>query len=286
LLPSGAEDHVGSRLSPWLVGMWPFKRRPIVDADTAEWHANNFAWLVETFGGDDAFAEATLVLPKPGFFPSEGEEGHARALRIFGCVKRYCGMEDDWPVRLAEDHNPVAIEASFLSATAPSSGKHAQGTFSISDNEVQISYSPALLADPQRLIATFAHELAHYLLATARTRPPCDDDEHEFLTDLTAVHFGFGVFLANTVFEFEAVSDGTRQGWRMGRSGYLPERDIVFATALFIAVKELDPTPAYTCLKPHLAKLLRRALRDLASDTRWVEKIRASIPVATPVDAA
>jgi hypothetical protein len=266
--------------------MWPFKRRPVVDADTAQWHVNNFAWLVETFGGNDAFAEATLVLPKPGFFPSDGEEGHARALRIFERVKHYCGMEDDWPVHLVEDHDPVAIEGAFLSGMAPASSKHAQGTFSIADNEVQISYSPGLLTDPQRLIATFAHELAHYLLATAPTCPHCADDEHEFLTDLTAVHFGFGVFLANTVFEFEAASDGMRQGWRMGRSGYLPERDVVFATALFVAVKELDPTPAYACLKPHLAKLLKRALGDLAADTRWVEKIRASIPPPIPVDAA
>jgi len=31
--------------------MWPFKRKPIVDADTAEWHADNCAWLAASFGG-------------------------------------------------------------------------------------------------------------------------------------------------------------------------------------------------------------------------------------------
>jgi len=259
--------------------MWPFKRGPVVDADTAEWHAENFAWLVETFGGNDAFSEATLVLPRPGFFPSDGEVGHSRALRIFERVKHYCGMEE-WPVGLVEDDNPAA-EAALLSPAALVHGRHAQGTFSIADGDVQISYTPALLADPQRLIATFAHELGHYLLATAPTRPPCSDDENEFLTDLTAVYLGFGVFVANTVFEFEAISDGTRQGWRMGRSGYLPERDVMFATALFIAVKGLDPEPACECLKPHLAKLLRSALRQLAVDQRWVAKIRTSIPAQT-----
>jgi hypothetical protein len=84
--------------------------------------------------------------------------------------------------------------------------------------------------------------------------------------------------MANSVFEFEAIQDGPMQGWRYGRSGYLPEQDLVFATALFIAVKELDPHPAYQCLKPHLAKLLKRALRDLTADRRYVEQIRASIP--------
>ena len=257
--------------------MWPFKRKPIVDTDTAQWHVDNFAWLVDTFGGNAAFAESVLVLPKPGFFPSDGQEGHARALQILERVKHYCGM-DDWPVHLVPDHNPAADRSSAISVATPVHGKHALGTFSVAGNAVQISYVPALLAHPERLIATFAHELAHYLLATAPTSPPCEDDEHEFLTDLTATYLGFGVFMANSVFEFEAIQDGPMQGWRYGRSGYLPEQDLVFATALFIAVKELDPHPAYQCLKPHLAKLLKRALRDLTIDRRLVEQIRASIP--------
>ena len=256
--------------------MWPFTRKPIVDADTAQWHADNFAWLVATFGGNGAFADAVLVLPRPGFFPSDGEQGHARAQRIFERVKHYCGM-DEWPVELVADDNPAAMRGP-VSLSAVVHGKHAQGTFSVAGNAVQISYTPALLDHPERLIATFAHELAHYLLATAPSPPPCDDDEHEFLTDLTAAYLGFGVFMANSVFDFEPIQDGPLQGWRMGRSGYLPEQDLVFATALFISAKRLDPAPAAQCLKPHLAKLLARALRDLAADGRLVAQIQASLP--------
>jgi len=53
--------------------MWPFKRKPIVDAETAAWHADNFAWLIRQFG-NRAFAETELVLPKPGFFRFDGEQ--------------------------------------------------------------------------------------------------------------------------------------------------------------------------------------------------------------------
>jgi len=123
---------------------------------------------------------------------------------------------------------------------------------------------PALLERPDRLIATFAHELAHCLLATAREPPPCDDSEMECLTDLTAIYLGFGVFLANARFTFERLKDGTLEGWRMGHAGYLPEADLVFALALFIEAKELDPAPVLACLKPHLAKILKRALEDRA----------------------
>src|SRR5262249_26117355 len=144
--------------------MWPFTRKQIVDADTAQWHVDNFAWLVATFGGNEAFAGSVLVLPKPGFFPTDGQEGHARALHILERVKHYCGMED-WPVELVPDHNPAADRSSTFSVAMPVHGKHAQGTFSVAGNAVQISYVPDLLAHPERLIATFAHELAHYLLA-------------------------------------------------------------------------------------------------------------------------
>jgi hypothetical protein len=34
--------------------------------------------------------------------------------------------------------------------------------------------------------------------------------------------------------------------------------------ALFLQAKSLDPDLARACLKPHLAAMLRRALRDLA----------------------
>jgi hypothetical protein len=240
--------------------MWPFRRKRIVDDDTVAWHMENFSWLVEQFGGGDAFAKLGLVLPKPGYFLTDGERGHALALRIFDQIKAYCGMAD-WPVDLVADNNPLADSGRpSLAMVAPQ--KHAIGTFATSGNRIQISYVPALLARPDQLIATLAHELAHYLLATAREPPPCDDDEMECLTDLAAVYLGFGVFLANARFTFETFNDGTLQGWQLRNAGYLPETDLVFALALFIQAKALDPEPALACLKPHLAKMLRRALRD------------------------
>jgi hypothetical protein len=66
------------------------------------------------------------------------------------------------------------------------------------------------------------------------------------------------------------------QGWRTARHGYLPERDLVFATAIFLAVRQLDPAPAIQHLKPHLGDLLRKALRDLDDHEDRIAVIRAS----------
>jgi hypothetical protein len=242
--------------------MWPFARKPVVDDETAAWHVDNFAWLIRQFGGAAGLAKSNLVLPMPGYFVTEGEKGHPFALRIFDQIKAYCGMAD-WEADLIADDNPLADDASLaLAMIAPQ--KHALGTFGVAGNRIVISYVPALLKRPDHLIATLAHELAHYLLATARDSPPCEKEEREFLTDLAAVYLGFGVFLANARFRFEALQSGAMHGWRMGHSGYLPEADLIFALALFLQAKSLNPDLARACLKPHLAAMLRRALRDLA----------------------
>jgi hypothetical protein len=44
----------------------------------------------------------------------------------------------------------------------------------------------------------------------------------------------------------------------------LPEADLIFALALFLHVKALDPAPALSCLKPHLVTMLKRTVSDFA----------------------
>ena len=105
-------------------------------------------------------------------------------------------------------------------------------------------------------------------MAAAGNEPPCEADEREFLTDLAAVYLGFGVFLANARFQHEAYVDGPLQGWRIARSGYLPEADLIFALALFLHVKAIEPAPALSCLKPHLATMLKRTVSDLRDARR------------------
>jgi hypothetical protein len=53
---------------------------------------------------------------------------------------------------------------------------------------------------------------------------------------------------------------------------------------LFIAAKRLDADPACQYLKPHLATMLKRALRDLEQDNDIVDRIRASIPASGTID--
>jgi hypothetical protein len=143
-----------------------------------------------------------------------------------------------------------------------------------------------LFIDQLQLIAVFAHELAHYLLATAGEWPVCADDEKECLTDLAAVFMGFGVFLANARFSRETYTDGVWHGWRIGHAGYLPEADLIFALALFLRAKGLDADAACDSLKPHLAKLLRRAMHEMPVDHDDVRMICEAIAAADAAAAS
>jgi hypothetical protein len=253
--------------------MWPFKRKPFLDAETADWHIENFEWLVACFAQYKCLTQAQLVLPLPGYFPNDGETGHALAERIFLQVKSYALI--DWPVKLVQDpanHKPSRSMFAVVEA------RSVLGTFQAStDNIPEISYAANLIDNPVSLVATFAHEVGHLIVHSAPSAPICDDDELEFLTDLAAVYLGFGIFLANSSFSSEQWRDdatGT-QGWRTQRQGYLPEADLVFATALFVMVKGLDPSEAKSCLKPHLAKCFDAALLDLKDRQTDINRIAA-----------
>jgi hypothetical protein len=256
--------------------MWPFKAKPILEPEAAEWHVRNLCWLLRNLRHTPMFEDTRLVLPKPGHFKTDGTEGHAKATAIFERVKTYAGMTD-WPVRLVSDvkvyepNNDLIQAASRNTPLGLFMRDHGGG--------VQIAYAPRLLNEPVALIATFAHELAHYVVHSIEDTVPCDPAEEEFLTDQAACFLGFGVFLANSAFQFERWRDtgsGT-QGWRTRRNGYLTERDLIFDLALFLAVKGLSPADAIPCLKPYLADLLKAAVKDVeVYRGQWEEAIRTA----------
>jgi hypothetical protein len=127
------------------------------------------------------------------------------------------------------------------------------------DQIAEIRYNPKHLANPESLIATFAHELSHYLMSNAKSDPPGGWDIHELTTDLTAVYLGFGIFMSNSAWNFEGHSSYDQQGWQYERQGYLTERGLVTAIAIWESLAGRDPIAAAPFLKRHLAKDLKNA---------------------------
>src|SRR5262249_318832 len=95
---------------------------------------------------------------------------------------------------------------------------------------------------PSSLVGTMAHELAHQrLLGEGRADPEAFDNE--LLTDLTAVFFGFGVFLAND----PKKSTGELDYWpgtKLRRPEYISEPMLGYALA-HIAWYRDEASPAW-----------------------------------------
>jgi len=227
--------------------MWPFRRKPLLEADTARWHLENAAWWMRNHGERVGPPGKRLVLPAKEHFQSEGLAGHALALALFEQAKAHCGLEKT-PVTLVRSGTGIA------GSVTP-----------------QIAYPPDAIVRPQSFIAAIAHALARYVLASGASEPPpIRDGEEGLLADLAAVHLGFGVFLANSAFSTQDHEDG----WSYARQGYLPERELVFSLAVFLRAREISPAKAADYLKADLAVMLKQALRDLDGHRDDIARLR------------
>ena len=238
------------------------RAKPIVSSEQLDWLIEHYDWLEDRVQFPDE--GVPLVRPTEDYFTRPPTEGHERAEHIFNEVRDLMGMSE-WRCRLsaqAEDANPVVGDL-LIVQNVPNSPL---GTFRVepkSNDNVVVTYNPSEISNPYSLIATFAHELSHYLLHNCFSDRPRRDTDEECLTDLLAIASGFGLFLADSRFQFSQFQGVTNQGWQTKGAGYLSEREIITALALFLSRNDIEATEAKPYLKPHLWKLLKRAMAAL-----------------------
>ena len=237
-----------------------FRKRPLIEEDTSNWIIVAFEWALKNYGSDIFHNETILVTPSSKHFPEKMNSLDEMVKYTFEQVRKYAGMEN-WPCRLEaqeDDINPVVAPTIVLKG-APSGPA---GTFQYSDEAV-ITYNTKLINRPESLVATFAHELAHYLSGVVKEPPPGGEEYWEHATDLTAIFLGFGVFLANSAFTFEQYTSVGSQGWSSSRQGYMTEQEIVYALAIFCVLKDIPVTEAVSYLDSHLRSYFKKCYREL-----------------------
>lgn len=249
-----------------------FRAKPPVDADEWEWQLAAFKWLEREY--PDLVAHRILATPHGEAFPDPTCAGPDRGVELFNQVKSIVGIAD-WPTQLIPVSAPKAGVAVNAVAAIQSEGG-ACGMFRLQQTPDglwigEISYTTEQLSNEQSLVATFAHEAAHYLLAFAQNPRPGGDDIEELLTDLTAVWLGFGTFLGNHARYGHHTSDAGGTWYVSGSRGYLGERSLMTALAISEILAGRDPLAAEPYLKPYLVHDLRLAARyaskrDLAAE--------------------
>jgi hypothetical protein len=104
------------------------------------------------------------------------------------------------------------------------------------NGKYEIWVSRTNLSFPQRLVAILAHEIANIkLLGEERIKV-----NNEYLTDLTTVVFGLGIFNANEAFQ----SYKNMRMWGYSALGYLSQMQWGYALALFAHVRG-ESSPAW-----------------------------------------
>jgi hypothetical protein len=250
------------------------KPRATIDAETIDWVLECWEWLDEVLGPVDAEPQRQLLMPSRTEFPDTRLVGHARADHYFKLVREKCGMQD-WPVDLKAQARGTDLGASIVF------GGHIKaqpplGSFQLRRNAAVITYDPGILDQPIQLIATFAHELAHYLLKSWHCEPPGGAELEELATDLATVHMGFGLFGANTAFEFKQTANYDNQGWQTGGAGYLGENGWCFALALFCEVLDIEASTYQDYAKSTVAAQIKKNRAYIAAKPEMVRNIRSS----------
>lgn len=171
---------------------WLFKPTCPCDPAAKAWVEERLQWLAEDFD-DNAFNGRRIVLPTPEFFP-DVYDGSKKSVRKL--LDRVCEYMDVLP---------ALISLKFLSdaggiGLVDESGHElpgAAGTFEETDGKHIIRLHKSELDSPMGLVGTIAHELGHARLLR-ECRIMSEEFDNELLTDLTVVHFGLGIFLANS----------------------------------------------------------------------------------------
>lgn len=153
------------------MGLFNRTTAPFLDPDDEAWIIETLAWLDRQIEPDGWLLSRPVVLPTTEFFPPTELAGHERALFVFNCVRRHMDMLD-WRCTLT----PQPPRPDLSNAGIPFHGlmheNGAAGTFRTEGDTAVITYDPAEVAHPMRLIAILAHELSHYRLAAIEETPP------------------------------------------------------------------------------------------------------------------
>ena len=242
---------------------WSKKNKlPITQADKA-WIDEDLNWLRTEFG-EDHFMEIQTITPTKNFYNRIFEGNEEDAEFILNRTMELMKIEDvDIELDFFSDSPVEMSDGKTLTSPADIEGKwsSASGTFQQINDKVIISIEREQLKNTVSLIATIAHELSHQiLLGEGRI-----NENDEFLTDLTAITYGYGIFLGNSRFSFSSFSNGFESGWQSSSQGYLPEQIIAYAMA-WLSRERKESTYYSKYLNKSMTKYLNQSFNYLRKE--------------------
>lgn len=207
----------------------------IIDQESREWLLGALSGLVDT-KGEHRFLNAPLLEPTSRFFPDEWEPSIRGVEVVLKRLLMYAGLEDLQPeVRSFSKPDDIYELNTFGNVKSWGHDGAAAWFAGIQGNRCFFGVAERNIAEPEILLSTLCHEVAHAWRAFHRLEVD-DRDEEELLTDVTTVYLGFGILTTNGAYryrtsgEFDGVNAIHR--WSHQRTGYLTHQEMAFLLAV------------------------------------------------------
>lgn len=239
---------------------WKRKPKCPIKIEDKEWIESALNWINENVVN---LATQPTIFPTKKYFDWDFRGKEKDAEFVLQKVGEY--MHLDTSKIILNFYSEESIRLGQGTVTQREEGGTA-GYYIQENNNYEILIEVQQLKSPQSLIATIAHELSHYVLM-GKINVYLEGDENEWLTDLLAIAYGFGIPIGNSKFSFGQWQSGDGWGgWQYSTQGYLPQQIIAYSMAV-IEVKRTDEIPYWIDLmKKDFKEDMKRSMKFLKAN--------------------
>lgn len=238
VLSEFAVQNIGALRTNWdrenaLVELLWFKNdigitlKPPILIEDIHWVERHLEWIQDNVLD---LASQPVILPTDDAFNWKFSGQEKDAYTVFRKVSEILKI-DTRKIRLAFFDEDSPHLDSWI-AEYLSTGRRAAGFYLQNEEGYYILIEAKQLSDPAALIGTMVHELCHYVLMGEKD-VYLEGEENEWLTDLLAIAYGFGVFIGNLKFTYNSWLSASEGGsyWKVSSQGYLPQQVTAYAMA-------------------------------------------------------
>jgi hypothetical protein len=213
-----------------------YSNRCPVSYDSRIWLEKSFSLLFDIFD-KEKIKQKKILIPHHSSFPIKYNGNTQTAFDTLKIVAEQMEVEID-EIQLNvydEGINSISIGSLrggriFFNSRDKNKGSAGLYWGKQADNKYYIGLERKKLTQPELMVATLGHELAHIKLL-GEDRIKVNDEK---LTDLTTIIFGLGIFNANVAFQTIRTIDSS--GWR--KIGYLTQMEWCYALSLHAFIRD------------------------------------------------
>jgi hypothetical protein len=235
----------------------------------------------------EPFLNAPILEPTPRWFPDAFEANEQGIGVLLLRILCYAGLEK-LDVQVDTFSQPDEVREIDERGEAKSWGHEGAAAWfaGIAEGRCHFGVAVERIGDPEMLVASLCHEVAH-AWRHVHGLDEADRDLEERLTDLTTVHLGFGLLTTNAAYRYRSGTEerGLRSytRWSHTRSGYLPPEAMSYLLAIQVKARALgwwERRRLIAKLEANQASFFRWAFGKIGSpvELRSVLGLDASVP--------